>query len=297
VKAVLITGSGGFIGGQLARHFVQAGARVVALASSRGGLNAQALTQAVAGQVPDAIIHAAGSGTVAQVTAGPAQELPANLQALLAVLEFARQTAPQAHVVLLSSAALYGDAPALPQNESQLREPVSLYGLAKAQTEQIVAFYAHRHGLRASAVRLFSVYGPGLRKQLLWDAMNRFMDPASGPGGAEFFGTGQELRDWVHIVDVGRFMQALLARPSAPAFDVFNCAGGSGASTAEVLSHLARCAGAAAPRFNGQTRVGDPQALLADCSKAQQQLGWRPQVAWREGVAEYARWFLQEGRP
>jgi UDP-glucose 4-epimerase len=297
MKSILITGSGGFIGAQLAQHFVQAGVHVCALASSRGGLSAQTLTQAVAGRPLQAIIHAAGSGTVAQVTAGPAQELPANLQALLAVLEFARLAAPQAHVVLLSSAALYGNAPALPQNETQSREPVSLYGLAKAQTEQIVAFYAHQHGLQATAVRLFSVYGPGLRKQLLWDAMNRFLSPASAPQGAEFFGTGQELRDWVHIADVGRFMQALLARPSAPAFDVFNCAGGVGASTAEVLSHLARCAGAVAPRFNGQTRAGDPLALLADCGKADQQLGWRPRIGWREGVAEYAHWFIREGRP
>jgi UDP-glucose 4-epimerase len=292
--SVLITGAGGYIGGSLARHLGTAGARVQALSCSRGELTAQALGDSVGAALPQAIIHAAGSGTVAQVAADAASELPANLHALLEVLEFARRCTPMPRVVLLSSAAVYGNAPAEPQVEEHVREPVSLYGLAKAQTEQIVAFYAHQYGLQATAVRLFSVYGPGLKKQLLWDAMNRFAAAATSGMAPEFFGTGQEQRDWVHIGDVGRFMLALLGRPAAAPFEVFNCAGGRGASTSEVLAHMAHCARAPAPRFNGVVRAGDPAALLADCSKALQQLGWQASVGWQQGVAEYAHWFLQE---
>jgi len=235
--------------------------------------------------VPDAIIHAAGSGTVARVAADPATELPANLSAWLAVLEFARIGAPKARVVLLSSAARYGNAPAEPQRESGVREVVSLYGLAKAQTEQLAAYYATQFGVSTTAVRLFSVYGPGLRKQLLWDAMNKF-----ACGDAVFFGTGLEQRDWVHIDDVCRFMDHLLARPALRSFDVYNCAG-SPATTAEVLTLLAQAAGAPAPAFNGQSRQGDPVCLVADCAKAARELDWQARIAWREGVAAYAEWF------
>jgi UDP-glucose 4-epimerase len=298
MTTVLVTGAAGFIGGQLAAHFRAQGARVFvdvprddAGVTRRWPLGEAALLQATGGEVPDAIVHAAGSGTVGKVAAQPTLELPANLGAMLAVLQYAVAHAPRAQVVLLSSAALYGNAPPVPQHEADARAPVSLYGVAKAQAEQLAAYYAAQHGLAATAVRLFSVYGPGLRKQLLWDAMTRF---AAATGPASFFGTGRELRDWVHIDDVCRFMSRLLERPPRPGFEVFNC-GGSPATTGQVLAALAQAAGAEPPRFSGQVRAGDPACLVADCGKAARELGWRAAVPWAEGVAGYAQWFRAAG--
>ena len=292
MKSVLVTGAAGFIGGALAAHFREQGARVFvdaergqSASSRRWPLTEAGLLQAMSGATPDVIFHAAGSGTVAKVAAQPALELPANLAALLSVLQFAQRHAPAARVVLLSSAALYGNAPATPQRETDHRPPVSLYGLAKAQAEQLAEYYSAQHAVRTTAVRLFSVYGPGLRKQLLWDAMVKF-----DQGHSEFFGTGDERRDWLHIDDACTFMTALVAREPSQTFEVFNC-GGEPASTAEVLGLLAAEAGAPAPRFNGQTRAGDPPCLVADGAKAARLLGWRAAVGWREGVADYAAWF------
>jgi UDP-glucose 4-epimerase len=292
VMKVLITGASGFIGSRLAAHFKANGAQVfvdVAERSSAGRttLSAALLAHVTGGVAPDAIIHGAGSGTVGQVAADPASHLPNNLAASLAVLEFARASAPNARVVLLSSAAVYGSAPAQAQRETDSRAPVSLYGLSKVQAEQLLAHYAHQFNIQSTSVRLFSVYGPGLRKQLLWDAMNKF-----AAGRHDFFGTGQELRDWVHVDDVCHFLSHLLARPVVAAFDVFNC-GGQAATTADVLTLLASKAQAPAPQFNGQTRAGDPLCLVADCSKAQQLLDWRAQQSWQGGMGEYAGWFLQ----
>jgi UDP-glucose 4-epimerase len=293
VMKVLITGASGFIGGALATHFKAQGAQVfvdVAERSSAGRvtLSPALLAQAMQGAVPDAIVHAAGSGTVAQVAADPVSHMANNLAATLAVLEFARAQPTPVRVVLLSSAAVYGNAPATPQRESDAREPVSLYGVSKLQAEQLLAHYAHQSGLACTAVRLFSVYGPGLRKQLLWDAMNKF-----AAGKCEFFGTGQELRDWVHVDDVCFFVAKLLAQPAGAAFEVFNCAG-QAASTKQVLSGLATQAGAPLPQFNGVTRVGDPPCLVADCNKAAQRLGWQAEVDWREGMTGFARWFAAQ---
>lgn len=291
-----MTGAAGFIGARLAAHFRDQGARVFvdvqpddAGNTKRWPLSENALLQATGGEVPDVIFHAAGSGTVAKVALQPALELPANLGALLTVLQFAQAHAPQTRVVLLSSAALYGDAPPEPQRETDSREPVSLYGVAKAQAEQLAAYYAKHLKVPATVVRLFSVYGPGLRKQLLWDAMNKFT-----AGRTEFFGTGLEQRDWVHIADVCRFMDRLLAVQCSSSFEVYNCAG-SPASTAEVLVALALAAQAGPPHFNGQSRRGDPASLVADCTKARVQLGWKPQIDWRQGIDEYVQWFLQRG--
>ncbi len=288
MTTILITGAAGFIGSRIADHFRQAGHRVcvdAAPGAARSTLTAGALAALADGQAPDAIIHAAGSGTVGAVAADPATHLAGNLAALLAVLEYARALAPSTRVVLLSSAAVYGSAPARPQREDDARPPLSLYGLSKAQCEQVLGHYAAHYGIRTTAIRLFSVYGPGLRKQLLWDAMNKF-----AAGRRDFFGTGQEMRDWVHVDDVGRFMRCLLARAPAAPFEVFNC-GGQPATTAQVLARLAELAGAGAPVFNGQGRPGDPACMLADCARAAQALGWQAQVPWREGLQQYADWY------
>lgn len=287
---VLVTGAAGFIGSHIGAHLAAQGCGVFAdsaVGAPRQNLNEEVLLRAMRGARPDAIVHAAGSGTVAQVAARPADELPANLGVLVHVLQFAQKHAPSARLVLLSSAALYGDAPATPQAEGDARHPVSLYGVAKMQAEQIAAFFAQQHGVASTAIRLFSVYGPGLRKQLLWDAMNKF-----AAGRSEFFGTGRELRDWVHIEDVCRFIDSMLAQPQRNGFEVYNCAG-SPATTAEVLTLLANAAAAPAPTFSGQSRPGDPVCLVADCSKAERELGWRAKVNWRVGVADYAAWFAR----
>ena len=294
MTAVLVTGARGFIGGRVLAHLRNAGLPTYADSPSvtaRQALTLSGLRERLYGASVAAIVHAAGSGTVGQVAAAPERELPSNLAAALAVLEFARLDAPKTHVIVLSSAALYGNAPALPQAETEARAPVSLYGVAKAQVEQLAAHYTSQDGLAVTVVRLFSVYGQGLRKQLLWDAMNKF-----AAGGSEFFGTGQEQRDWVHIDDVCRFMALLLEHP-APAGNLrtYNCAAGQSATTADVLTVLARAAAAAPPRFNGLVRVGDPTCLVADCSKAARELGWRAAVPWREGVAQYAAWFAAQG--
>jgi len=299
MTSVLVTGAAGFIGSALVDYFHAQGMQVFVDAkrghsgsTTRWPLTEAGLLQAMAGQQPDVIFHSAGSGTVAKVAAQPALELPANLAAFLAVLQYARIYARGARIVLLSSAALYGNAPASPQKETDSRQPVSLYGLAKSQAEQLAAFYADQLGLQTTAVRLFSVYGPGLRKQLLWDAMNKFAGDR-----AVFSGTGLERRDWVHIDDVCRFMGHLVACPAVHSFNVYNCAG-SPASTAEVLTVLAQAAGAPAPAFNGQSRQGDPLCLLADCTKAASELDWQAQIGWREGVTAYAKWYaMQAVRP
>lgn len=286
---LLVTGGAGFIGGRLASHFREQGADVrtdieTVEAGQRVVLTAPTLSAHLGSWRPDAVLHAAGSGTVSQVASDPERHVPGNLAATLGVLQYVASVAPKAHVVLVSSAAVYGNAPAQPQTESDTRPPVSLYGLSKAQSEQLLAHFAAQHGVQTTAVRLFSVYGPGLRKQLLWDAMNKFK-----AGRSDFFGTGDERRDWVHIDDVCAFMTALLQMPGKTTFDVFNC-GGQAATTRDVLSCLAQQAGAPPPTFNGESRAGDPVSLVADCGKATSELQWRARVDWREGMAQYRRW-------
>jgi UDP-glucose 4-epimerase len=238
------------------------------------------------GGQPDLMVHCAGGASVTQSMAYPYQDFQRTVATTAAVLEYARLHAKSARVVLVSSAGVYGDMGPDPIPESATPNPVSPYGMHKKMSEDLCLAFGRSAGVASVVVRLFSVYGPGLRKQLLWDACRMVAD-----GDVQFFGTGHELRDWLHVEDAARLL-ALAAEHAARTRPVVNGGTGIGTSTAEVLAAVFKAHGRSdTPRFTGITRQGDPPSLIADMSHAAE-LGWQPRVGWREGVAEYVNWFI-----
>src|SRR6185312_5873943 len=126
---------------------------------------------------------------------------------------FLRCYCPQATLVVPSSAAVYGAVRQIPINESGPRNPISPYGVHKKIAEDLCYSYARHFGARIALVRFFSVYGAGLRKQLLWDACNKLV-----VGDGRFGGHGNEVRDWLHIEDAARLLIAAAqhAAPTCP---------------------------------------------------------------------------------
>jgi UDP-glucose 4-epimerase len=148
------------------------------------------------GEAPDAVVHCAGSGSVGFSMSHPADDCARSAWTLLAVLEFVRVHVPQARVVMPSSAAVYGRAIASNIPVTAPLFPVSPYGVHKWLAEELCRSYGTHFGVSTTIVRFFSLFGTGLRKQLLWDACQRF-----SRGNATFMGTGLEVRDWLHIAD------------------------------------------------------------------------------------------------
>jgi UDP-glucose 4-epimerase len=298
-KTALVTGAHGFIGRQVARALSKEGYLVTGLGHGKwrneqwtdwgietwtesdvtlGAL----LTQA---SVPDVIVHCAGSGSVGHSVIRPYDDYLRTVATTAAVLEFMRLYAHEARLVYPSSAAVYGHAGKLPIAETDPLQPASPYGTHKQVCEQMCASHASFYGLKIAIVRLFSVYGCGLRKQLLWDACSRISN-----GGAEFSGTGNEMRDWLHVDDAVKLLLLGLERANTDCM-VLNGGSGKAATVAQVLGELSTALKMNIPvTFNGQTRQMDPVAYVADISRAQS-LGWDPAVQWRDGVREYAGWF------
>ena len=145
--------------------------------------------------------------------------------------------------------------------------------------------YARNYGLNAVIVRLFSIYGNTLKKQLLWDACNKL---SSGCG--EFFGTGKEIRDWLHIDDVVNLLQ-VCANHASTAVPVVNGGSGVGVSTEDVLRRLVKLLGVdIVVDFTGRVREGDPSVLVANVATAKS-YGWRPAVDLNDGLSDYVEWF------
>jgi UDP-glucose 4-epimerase len=297
-KVALVTGAAGFIGRHVARRLSGEGWQVIGIGHGdfpaiEWGLSAwyhDSVCEAALDRldrVPDLVIHCAGSGSVAASIADPEADRKKTVASTHALLEYLRRKAPGALLVYPSSAAVYGLCEPRPISESHALQPVSPYGQHKLAAEQLIRTYATEHKLKVAIVRLFSVYGPGLRKQLWWDACHRLLN-----GDQLFFGTGDETRDWLHVEDAA----ALLV--SAAGFASERCPvvnGGSGVATTnrEVLQQLAQTLGSVPhPAFNSQTRPGDPQHYHADIH-ATERWGWRPRIGLAAGIQEYVDWFRE----
>jgi UDP-glucose 4-epimerase len=239
---------------------------------------------------PDLIVDCAGSGSVSLSIEQPLLDFERTVISTAHLLEYVRTHAPACRVVYPSSASVYGTATTVPIRESSVAAPISQYGTHKWMAEQMVGSYANQFGTRTAIVRLFSVYGAGLRKQLLWDACRKFRG-----GDNVFMGTGEEVRDWLHVEDAVRLLAAA-AEHASSACPTVNGGSGDGVAVRETLHQLGQSLpGQPVPVFSGAVRKGDPGRYIADIAGATA-WGWKPERSWRSGVAEYAAWWLESSR-
>lgn len=308
-RTVWITGARGFIGRHVARACDAAGARVAGLGhgvwrdieahpwgvsewlnGDITGSNLARLAQSTG--LPDVVIHLAGGSAVGAAIEQPREDFFRTVATTVELLEWLRTASPATAVVAVSSAAVYGAG-----HEGAIREdvrstPYSPYGHHKLMMESLCRSYGATYGLRAVVARLFSVYGSGLTKQLLWDACSKLH---SGAGSLTLGGTGREMRDWVHVDDVAAALCALGAYASS-VVPAFNVATGLGTPVERIASMLVAAWRTIQPgpevdvTFSGRSRPGDPFSLVADV----QALGGLELTCKRpveQGIVDYVRWF------
>jgi UDP-glucose 4-epimerase len=296
----LVTGGFGFLGRAVAVAYGRLGYRVVGLGHAHwtadearangydvwrtADVNLQELE--ALDERYDVVIHCASNSSVPYSLHHPLEAFQRTVQSTAELLEHLRHSGSNPLIIYPSSAAVYGAAGDRPLRESDTPNPVSPYGHHKQMTEQLLACHARHFGLRAAVVRFFSVYGPGLAKQLLWDAACKL---SSGADEVSFWGTGEETRDWIHVDDAAALVGAL--SESQEPFLVVNGAFGERITVAAVLHMLRSALGVeVAIRFNGVVKPGDPLYYHADIGRASA-LGWQPGVPLSRGLEEYVQWF------
>ena len=301
---VLVTGGAGFIGTHLVRRLLTDGADVTVVddlsaPSSRAvpsnvswhrlRLPDPRFAELVAGGGFDRLYHLAGAAYVPPSIDDPAGDLRNNAEVTLSVLEAVRRGSPGTRVLYTSSAAVYGSPVALPISESSPVAPVSPYGVSKYTAEQYVSLYAGLHRLRTASLRLFSVFGPGQRKQVVYDLIARL---AADPERLEVIGDGSETRDFVFIEDVVEAAVIAMHR-GALSGEVYNVASGTGASIRDLVGEVTAVLGVTpAVSFTGTVRPGDALHWVADIDRLRA-LGYTPAVSLHEGVRRVAAWFAE----
>src|SRR5690606_14091871 len=121
----------------------------------------------------DYIFHLAANAYIPPSVEAPAYDFALNLHNTFTLLEALRQAPRRPRLVNVSSAAVYGNPASLPIGEGDPTVPISPYGVSKLAAERYVAVFSQLYGLPASSVRLFSVYGPRQRKQVVYDLLCR----------------------------------------------------------------------------------------------------------------------------
>lgn len=297
----LILGAAGFIGRNLCRKMAGQGFVVYGIGHGQlseanrleyrisrwlqADITLENLCASFTTSAPTVVVHCCGSGAVSHSYADPVSDFDRSVTTVQAMLEFCRRQPTPPRAVLASSAAVYGDQGDVDIAEDATLNPVSPYGYHKVMAEQLCEYYSRFFEIDTRAVRLFSVYGEGLRKQLLWDALNKLEQ-----GNYSFFGTGAEIRDWIHVDDAVRLIAAaaISERPTP----LFLNGGNVKASTKEVLALLARAVDSTLlPEFSGVEHAGNPRRLTADNSQAMAHLGFSGTVTLQAGLERYATWF------
>jgi UDP-glucose 4-epimerase len=302
---VWITGANGFIGRHLVRALAVAGHEVhgighgaiqdverqrLGLGSWLDGDICAANLDALAARsgLPSMIYHLAGGSSVGLSIAQPLEDFSRTVVSTARLLEWLRGSNPECRLIVASSAAVYGTGHRGPISEAAATVPMSPYGQHKLMMEQLCRSFAVSFGVRSTVARLFSVYGPHLRKQLLWDVCSRLQ---RGERSLALGGTGAEMRDWTDIRDVVRLLSKIGEVPQRESYQIINGGSGLGTSVADVAGMLVKhWGGAVAVEFSGVVRTGDPFSLVADDAQLRG-IGFDWKIPVAQGVAEYVLWF------
>lgn len=295
-REVLITGGGGFIGTHLVQRVVELGGNVISLGGNRDSTVQVEGARYIFGDIsrdtletvdftPQTVFHLAGGSSVASSIEDPPEDFLKTVYSTVLLLDMLRRHWPQAQLVYISSAAVYGEAIHKRASQDLSCLPISPYGVHKRLVESLLLDHARMYQTQSVVVRPFSVYGPGLRKQLLWDAMQK-----ARRGVFEFFGSGRELRDWVYVSDLAECLLRVSQHASVNV-PVFNAGACRAVSVRDVLTQLFSVAGINhEPVFLGQHKEGDPDRLVADDS-AESLLGPLFKTPLKDGLRAYADWF------
>jgi UDP-glucose 4-epimerase len=233
-------------------------------------------------------INASGNGSVPVSLNRPVFDFELNVTNTIRILDSIRTHNPSCRFINLSSAAVYGNPMEIPVKETALIRPLSPYGWHKFYSEQVCKEYYYLYDLHTINLRLFSIYGENLRKQLFWDIYQKCLRSNE----IELFGSGTETRDFIYINDLMTAITCIIERGlfNGEAINV-----GSGIETAikeaatifcSVLNENIKI------KFNKIVKPGDPLNWKADI-KVLQKFGFEPKFSITEGLTNAATWLKE----
>lgn len=303
MNSILITGVAGFLGRTLARDYFEKGWEVIGVDVVSpenspapflktylcASLPNASFIQLLKDTEPSACIHCAGRATVGGSIIQPFEDFLEGPQLTFYVLDCLHQFVPGCKFLLLSSAAVYGNPVKIPIDEGLEPSPISPYGFHKWQSEIICREFNQVYGIPTASVRIFSAYGPGLRRQVVYDICRKIIFEKV----VRLHGTGWESRDFIFVSDVARGLESVITNGELIG-EVYNLSSGMHTTIRDLVQLIQTKIGITREVcFNGVNPEGNPLDWQADISKIQK-LGFFPQVALDNGIETTALWCKSE---
>ena len=311
MRQTLVTGGAGFIGSHLVGALLEQGASVRVLDNFSSGLrgnltavvsphnasrlhvvegdlrNEAAVAEAVRGV--DTIFHEAAFVSAPESVQKPLECFAVNTGGTSQLLEEARKAGVR-RVVIASSAAVYGDAEALPLSEDIPPSPLSPYAASKSAGELYARLYTQAYDLPVVALRYFNVYGPRQRPDSMYAAaVPIFVSRRIEGQPVTIYGDGLQTRDLIYVGDVVR-ANLLAAEHHAAPGQAFNICTGRETSILDLLHCIDDLIpGSESPVF-APPRPGDIYRSIGDPGKALAALGFRARTSLFEGLKATLEW-------
>lgn len=293
---ILVIGSEGFIGSHIKNRFSKSNdvwcADVLNIKDSSQyhqlALSNTDFNILFEGRQFDVCINASGNGSVPISINKPTFDFELNVTNTLKILEAIRTHNPECKFINMSSAAVYGNPSKLPINESTNLKPLSPYGWHKLYAEQICKEYYYLYNIQTINLRLFSVYGENLKKQLFWDIYQKCLFSKD----VELFGSGNETRDFIYIEDLLEAINCVIKK------GLFNGESVNVASGIETdISHAASIFIKEIDpninlKFNMIVKPGDPLNWKADISVLTN-FGFKNDTLIENGLKNVAKWLKE----
>lgn len=298
----LVTGGCGFIGSHLADSLVADGhdVRILDDLSTGKRENAPEAAEIVVGDVADAetaaaacagvdgIFHLAAIASVQQSNENWASTHRVNLTGAINVFDAARIAADggPAPVVYVSSAAVYGDNPAIPLAEDADTRPLTAYGADKLGCELHGRVAQAVHGVPVAGIRFFNIYGPRQDPSSPYSGViSIFASRIGTQQGITVFGDGEQTRDFVYVADAVRFLRAAMEGPKTEP-EVYNVCTGRQTTVnrlAQIIGEIADCPPSIAYE---DARPGDIRYSAGNPAKAKKMLGLTADTVIEDGLRQ-----------
>lgn len=303
---LLITGGAGFIGSNLAEHFLddeRVGLVRVLDNLSNGYIeNIQEFFdhprfEFIEGDIRDyqtclkacegidKISHQAALGSVPRSIENPMLSTEVNILGTVNLMYAAIQQKVE-RIILAFSSSTYGDHPDLPKVEGRIGKPLSPYAVTKASIEQFAEVFGNTYGLNWIGLRYFNVFGPKQNPNNPYAAVIPiFVEKFKKNDRIQVFGDGETSRDFTHVANVIHANEITLFSKQVTR-GVFNVACGQKASLNDVISRLENIFNRSIEVEYLEERKGDVKDSLASVKKLQDVYGYKVQKGLDQGLTE-----------
>lgn len=306
----LVTGGAGFIGSHLVEALVAAGKPVRVFDDFSTGLrenlahvrpapeivtgdlsNADAVAAAMKGV--DVVYHLGALASVARSVENPAATHRVCTTGTLNVLDAARKSGIRRVVYAASSSAYGGLSDPHGQTEDAPVNPLSPYAAAKLAGELYLQAFASTYSIETVALRFFNIFGPRQRADSPYSGVIALFTAAMSADKAPIVhGDGLQSRDFTYVTNAVQALQRAADTPGVSG-RVYNVGVGASITVLDLVAALNQLLGKSLRPTFGPPRTGDVRYSRADISRARNELGYAPDVAFQDGLGRTLRWYRE----